>query len=121
MFQVVTVDCLPLYPSRDDVVNYLEGYAVILGLTKHILLQHTGRLFAFRILIEVKSATYDEFQKKWNVVVQSNAGKNFVFQPKQLVVASGENTNPNIPQFEGQSTFKGKIFHSSEFAYYFPS
>lgn len=63
----------------------------------------------------VKSATYDEAQKKWNVVVQSNAGKNFVFQPKQMIVASGENTNPNIPQFEGQHTFKGRIFHSSEF------
>jgi len=47
--------------------------------------------------------------------VESNEGKNLVFHPNQLVVAIGENTTPRIPQFEGASSFKGVMFHSSNY------
>jgi len=95
---------LPVYPAREDVVNYLEGYATMMGLTEHILLRHV-----------VKSTQYDEKEKKWTVVAESREGKHVVFHPKQLVVASGENTNPKIPQFDGASDFKGQMFHSSSY------
>jgi indole-3-pyruvate monooxygenase len=104
---------MPLFPSRDQVVQYLEGYAKMLKL--NIRFHHW-----------VDSAVYSPHDKRWTVQVSvkhkgqsndtnSDAHTKKEYHPRIVVVASGEHTVPNIPQWETQSLFRGTITHSSQY------
>lgn len=98
---------VPQYPARDDVVNYLEGYAKALQL--NIKFNHT-----------VQSATFDNKSDRWTIkVVQENSkekeeqGEELTLKSRFLIIASGEHNVADIPSFEGQNLFRGSVVHSS--------
>jgi len=88
-------DHVPLYPSRAEVVDYLESYA------KRIEPM-------IRLDQNVTSARHEG--GKWVVRTQSAE-----LHTANLIVATGYNRRPNKPTWTGQETFRGSILHSSEY------
>jgi indole-3-pyruvate monooxygenase len=85
----------PRYPSRDQVIAYLERYALHFGLAPR--LEH-----------RVESLLPDEMG--W--VATTTAGE---YRSRHVIVATGCNAVPHRPQWPGQEKFGGRILHSSEY------
>jgi len=85
----------PRYPSRDQLVSYLEEYA------KHFELD-------IRFDQQVKTARQENGQ--WNVQTQDT-----LHSAPNLVMACGYARQPLTPEWQGQKSFQGKIIHSSEY------
>jgi len=94
---------LNLWPTQEEVANYLEGYATMLGLRDNILFNHS-----------VKSAEFDHGRRQWNFEVD-HKGDNFNFSSKYLVIATGHNAAPKMNVYPGQSQYFGEILHSSNY------
>lgn len=95
----------PIFPSKDQVVNYLKGYAKALDLEKFILFGHNVQ----NVKWNVQSHCFD-------VVVQNlDSQQEMTFHPKIVIACSGENSRPQIPEFLGKREFQGRMIHSSEF------
>jgi indole-3-pyruvate monooxygenase len=86
---------VPMYPSREEVVAYLERYAARFQI-------------APRFGCEVKSARHDG--SRWIV----RAGEEELRAPA-LIVATGYNRVPKQPTWPGQDRFRGSILHSSAY------
>jgi len=85
----------PRYPSREQVIEYLEHYARHFELAPH-------------------------FNEEVRAVRPRNAGwiattTGGVYHSRQLVVATGYNAVPCLPRWRGQERFRGRILHSSEY------
>ncbi len=85
----------PRYPSRDQLVEYLENYAKKFGLD-------------IRFNQQVTSARQESDQ--WKVETQ-----NAEYSAPNLVIAAGYAREPLVPAWKGKESFKGKIIHSSEY------
>jgi len=85
----------PRYPSRDQVVKYLEDYAKRFELN-------------IRFDQQVHSARRDNGQ--WQVQTQDTLRSS-----PNLVVASGYARQPLMPAWKGMETFKGQMLHSAEY------
>jgi indole-3-pyruvate monooxygenase len=85
----------PRYPSRDQVVKYLEDYATRFGLD-------------IRFNQEVKSAR--NVSGQWLVETQDT-----LHASPNLVVATGYACQPLKPVWPGLASFHGKVMHSSEY------
>jgi len=90
----------PIFSPKDKIGDWLEMY------TKIMELNYWGSTVC-------ESARYDEANKEWIVEVNRN-GESLTLRPKQLVLATGMSGKPNIPQFKGQTIFKGEQQHSSQ-------
>ncbi|CAK7339549.1 unnamed protein product [Dovyalis caffra] len=88
---------VPAYPTKQQFISYLEAYA------KHFSIEPMFRQ-------EVRSATYDTRMGFWRV--QANESE---FLCQRLIVATGENAEPLLPDIEGISDFKGRLFHTSRY------
>lgn len=88
-------DHVPLYPSRADVVDYLDRYAAKFRLAPRF--GHT-----------VTSARREG--EGW--LVRANDTE---IRARALVVASGINRRPKVPSFPGRDRFRGVVLHSSEY------
>jgi cation diffusion facilitator CzcD-associated flavoprotein CzcO len=86
---------VPRYPSRDEVVGYLERYAAAHGI-------------APRFGEEVRAARRDG--GAW--IVETGAGRHAA---PHLVVATGVAGEPVRPAWPGTEAFRGAILHSSEY------
>lgn len=85
----------PRYPSRVQVVSYLEAYA------RHFQLEpKCGQ--------QVITARYAHGY--WEVHTQDA-----YYQARNLVIAAGYNREPYLPNWPGQTTFRGTIIHSSHY------
>jgi putative flavoprotein involved in K+ transport len=93
-------DDWPVFSPKDKIGDWLETYTKIMELN-------------YWSSTTCKSAKYDEKKKEWVVKVVRN-GKPVTLRPKQLILATGMSAVPNIPKFEGASTFKGDQHHSSQ-------
>jgi cation diffusion facilitator CzcD-associated flavoprotein CzcO len=82
----------PRYPSRADVIKYLEGYAE----------QHR---IAPRLGIEVQRVS----SVSGRLVIDTSAGR---LEPRFVVVATGFNRVANQPEFPGLATFAGSVVHA---------
>ena len=85
----------PRYPSRDQVIAYLEQYANHFGLIP-------------------------QFGEEVDAVTACDAGwitttKHRVYRSNQVVVATGYNAIPHVPTWPGQECFRGRMLHSSEY------
>jgi cation diffusion facilitator CzcD-associated flavoprotein CzcO len=86
---------VPRYPSRDDVVAYLEAYA-----SKHEIAPRTGeRVSRVRpggdvLVVETERATYEA---------------------RSVVVAAGLNRVPNPERIAGDECFRGPIVHAARY------
>ena len=85
----------PRYPSRDQIVAYLDDYAKRFELD-------------IRFNQQVKSARHENGQ--WLVQTQDT-----LHSAPNLVVATGYARQPLIPDWQGKETFQGKLLHSSEY------
>jgi len=85
----------PRYPSRDQVVTYLESYASRFGLD-------------IQFAQDVQSAKYVNGQ--WQVQTQDA-----LHSAPNLVTACGYARQPLIPDWQGLESFPGKVMHSSEY------
>jgi cation diffusion facilitator CzcD-associated flavoprotein CzcO len=85
---------LPRYPSRQQVVDYLDQYAAHFQLTP-------------RFGQDVRKAHH---QGQWHVETQDTA-----LTAPVLVVAAGVNREPNRPDWPGLSGYQGQVIHSAEY------
>ncbi len=88
-------DTVATYPSRDDVVHYLEDYAN-----------------EFSILPVFGTAALSIKNEKGFWITETTNG---TYQSQYIIIASGMAHKPNIPVFKGIETFPGKIIHSSQY------
>ena len=59
--------------------------------------------------------TYDPSSHVWTVHLTRPDDSTRTLHPHHIILATGIVGNPHIPQFTGASTFKGPIYHSSNF------
>jgi indole-3-pyruvate monooxygenase len=85
----------PRYPSRSQVIAYLESYA---------------RQFQLDLKFhqQVTSAHYEN--ALWEIQTQNN-----LYRTKNLVIATGYTREPFLPTWPGQGSFKGVLMHSSQY------
>jgi len=85
----------PRYPSRDQLISYLESYA---------------KKFELDIRFDQKVTAARRENNHWEVQTQDTRYLTF-----NLVVAAGNAREPFLPQWAGMDAFKGKVIHSSEY------
>jgi indole-3-pyruvate monooxygenase len=85
----------PIYPSRQDVVDYLDAYAAELGVEP---------LFGQQVK-RVKQSN-----GKWRVETQNRE-----FEAQSVVIATGYNGTPYEPTWPGQEAFQGQVFHARQY------
>jgi indole-3-pyruvate monooxygenase len=85
----------PRYPTRDQVIDYLDSYAKKFDLD-------------IRFKQQVTSVQYKD--DHWEIRTQDNS-----HQAANLVVAAGNAREPLIPRWKRQDVFQGRIIHSSEY------
>lgn len=85
----------PTYPSRLQVIDYLEGYA---------------RQFALPIRFNQNVVSAERRDGLWEVATQDAA-----YQSRFLVVATGLNEQPHVPTWPGQDSFDGPMLHSADY------
>lgn len=85
----------PRYPSRDQLVGYLEAYAQKFDLD-------------IRFNQQVNSARKEN--GRWEIKTQDT-----LYHASNLVIATGYAREPFTPEWQGRELFKGKIIHSSEY------
>src|SRR3954449_9105869 len=90
----------PVFSPKDKIGDWLEMY------TRVMELNYWGST-------EVKSASYDEDAAESIVQVERN-GQAITLRPKQLVLATGMSSKPNLPEIPGMDVFKGDQHHSSK-------
>jgi Pyridine nucleotide-disulphide oxidoreductase len=84
----------PKYPSRRQVIAYLEDYAR-----------------SFKIETEFgREVTSIRKQESWSVATAEET-----YKAKNVIVATGLAHTPIRPHWKGQESFAGKLVHSSEF------
>ena len=86
---------LPKYPARQDVVDYLDNYL-------------EGLKIQPVYSCEVLSLRKEES----NWITETSNG---IYHSKFVIVATGLNSKPTMPEFEGMNAFKGTVLHSSQY------
>ena len=86
---------VPRYPSRIQVVKYLEEYQNEFHISPDFNTEATS---------VKKDGNY------W--LTETNSG---TFKSKYLIVATGSYSQPKVVEFTGMETFPGKVLHSSEY------
>ena len=89
----------PEYPSKDQFVAYMEGYAAAAGV-------------APRFGARVEEAAFDAGGGAW--AVRLAAGGELLLA-RWLVVATGENAVPRRPDFPGARLFEGPVVHTCDY------
>jgi indole-3-pyruvate monooxygenase len=84
------------YPGRDDLLAYLEGYA---------------RRFGLDIRLGVAATAV---RRRDDGLWETAAGP-VRFASRHLVLATGANARPHLPDLPGRELFRGRLLHSSQF------
>ncbi len=93
------------YPPREVLWDYIQGRV-----------QKAGVRDMIQFDTVIRNVDYDE-ESKIFTVIGHNHKTNHTFEEKfsQVVVASGHFSTPNVPEFEGFSSFGGRILHAHDF------
>ena len=93
------------YPPRAVLWDYIKGRVEKAGVRDWI-----------RFRTPVRDVTYSEESAKFTVTVH-DLSKDHVYSEEfdYVVVANGHFSTPNVPQFDGFSSFNGRILHSHDF------
>lgn len=96
---------IPSYPPRAVLWDYIKGRV-----------EKSGVRDWCRFRTPVRAVTYNEKDGKFTVTVK-DLRKQHVYSEEfdHVVVANGHFSTPNVPAFEGFSTFNGRILHSHDF------
>ncbi|KAL0869189.1 hypothetical protein ABMA27_007471 [Loxostege sticticalis] len=94
---------IPTFPSWEVIYNYLKSYAEHFDLYKLIKFEHQA--------ISVK-----KFENEWKVKYKHTpTGKEVEEKFDYVVVATGHHSKPYVPNFPGESLFKGNVIHSHDY------
>lgn len=85
----------PKYPSRDQVVKYLEDYCERLALKPR-----------FHQTVQ----SIHKIDDGWTVGTQDEE-----YTGQNIIIASGYNRKPIMPEWAGQNEYRGEIIHSSDY------
>lgn len=88
-------DNFPKYPTKHQFISYLESYAL------HFSIQPKFKQ-------AVQEAEFDNVTGFWRVQTQDQE-----YFSRWLIVATGENAEPLIPDIVGMEKFNGPIIHTS--------
>jgi cation diffusion facilitator CzcD-associated flavoprotein CzcO len=86
----------PRYPSRDQVFDYMQGYA-------------SGQGVEVRLGTEVAKVARED--GSW--VVETTTGD--VYGTSNVVIATGLNRIPVVPKYPSQETYTGEILHTADY------
>ena len=93
------------YPPRAVLFDYIEGRVKNAGIREKI-----------RFSTVVRSVTYDDDKKLFSVTAKDHANDRLYTETfDNVVVASGHFSTPNVPEFPGFDTFKGRVLHAHDF------
>ncbi|KAK9146292.1 hypothetical protein Sjap_006195 [Stephania japonica] len=97
----------PEYPSKSEFIEYLEKYAAHFEINP-------------KFNECVQTAKYDETLGLWRVRSSASTGEGgskveVEYICRWLVVATGENAERVVPEFEGLSEFKGEVLHACDY------
>jgi cation diffusion facilitator CzcD-associated flavoprotein CzcO len=90
----------PQFTPKDKLGDWFEAYASIMELN---VWTKTA----------VTSASFDDASSTWTVEVTRDGTPRTV-RPKHVVWCTGHAGEPLVPKFEGQSSFKGQVYHGSQ-------
>jgi putative flavoprotein involved in K+ transport len=90
----------PVFSPKDKIGDWLEMYTRVMELN-------------YWSSTTAKRASYDEDAGEWVLTVERD-GADITLRPKQLVLAQGMSSKPNLPEIEGMDVFKGDQHHSSQ-------
>lgn len=85
----------PKYPSRLQVVEYLEAYA---------------QEFAIQPRFGQEVTAVEPTSEGWQVQTQDQ-----IYTAQNVVIATGHTRVPNVPHWNGEDGFSGAILHSSQY------
>ncbi|KAI3459594.1 hypothetical protein Pfo_016257 [Paulownia fortunei] len=92
----------PEYPTKHQFIDYLESYAKQFEIDP-------------RFNESVQSAKYDETCGLWRVKTVACNNPTVEYICRWLVVASGENAEKVVPEFEGLHEFDGNVIHACDY------
>ncbi|XP_041019537.1 probable indole-3-pyruvate monooxygenase YUCCA4 [Juglans microcarpa x Juglans regia] len=87
----------PMYPTRDQFISYMESYAANFSIQP-------------RFNQSVQSAEFDSSCGFWRVRTHD-----LEYISRWLIVATGENAEPVIPEIVGMERFRGPIVHTKAY------
>jgi len=85
----------PKYPSKQQVVDYLQSYAEHFDINPHF---------------NQKVVNAHHRNRRWRIETEDS-----IYSANSLIIATGYNAIPKLPAFPGQKNFQGEILHSSQF------
>uniref|UniRef100_A0ACD5VYH0 Uncharacterized protein n=1 Tax=Avena sativa TaxID=4498 RepID=A0ACD5VYH0_AVESA len=102
----------PTYPTREQFLDYLESYATRFAIEPE-----------FRQAVVSAEFNGDHWWVRTKEVTSvagggeqpTLGGRVYMYRCKWLVVATGENAEPAVPEIEGSARFKGQLLHSSDY------
>lgn len=89
----------PRYPSRQQVVRYLEDYANHFNIAPKF---HT------------KVTHIEQIDDRWHIQAIQH-GTLYQYSADNVVIATGYNNVPFIPSWQGLEDFQGQVLHSAEY------
>ena len=92
----------PAYLSKDELADWLEAYAGVLGLDVQL---------ATRLV----HAHYDQVAGHWTVQLARSDGKMMEIHPRHIVQATGVFGIPHRPTIPGADQFTGLLVHASDY------
>ena len=93
------------YPPRAVLFDYIEGRVKKAGVRDMI-----------RVSTVVRSVTFDDSTKLFSVTVKDHVNDRLYTETfDNVVVASGHFSTPNVPEFPGFDSFKGRVLHAHDF------
>ncbi|CAL4952471.1 unnamed protein product [Urochloa decumbens] len=106
----------PEYPSREQFLDYLEEYLRYFGIRPFfrqevVSAEFDGEFWCVRTKDVIVAAGIDGGNEE---AVLASAGTS-EYRSKWLVVATGENAEPVLPEIDGIDMFKGEVMHSCEY------
>jgi cation diffusion facilitator CzcD-associated flavoprotein CzcO len=85
----------PRYPSREQMIAYLESYA---------------RHFGLKARLDERVQSIARANGGWHATTTRGT-----YHARRVVVATGYNAVPHLPQWPGQADFRGTFLHSSDY------
>ncbi|UDL87443.1 NAD(P)/FAD-dependent oxidoreductase [Mesorhizobium sp. PAMC28654] len=92
----------PVFTPKDKMGDWLEMYTRVMELN-------------YWVATQCVSATYDEAEKVWTVVVD-RVGQRITLKPRHIVFATGAYGPPRRIDLPGADQFKGELLHSSQYS-----
>ncbi|KAF2014038.1 FAD/NAD(P)-binding domain-containing protein [Aaosphaeria arxii CBS 175.79] len=91
------------YAAGAEIKSYWKGVAEKYDVERYIKFNH-----------KVQEARWSENKGKWVVQVEAN-GRVFTDEGDFLITATGHFSDPRLPNYPGQSEYKGHLRHSSNY------